>query len=692
MEVGLGNEVAKARKMLAELQGEERRARDERAREAADSKRESAQQTVSKAITSTLQGGDPRVLARAVNRALRTVLDRDDPVILEADRVTTTISALEKAEASLCSAKRDRNLSSLRKVTPVVEEALKSVSDIDGNGAAERIFGVADPSAKISEAKALCDELERELRTAEEEKIQAENRERAAQEKLEMAVNTGNMLELERALEHASDALLSKDSELAAAIDSSKRTFAKFLKGERRKLRQANATNDPDVINAAVTATVAMGLKALDAEVDVSRKLATKLLEQEAARETLESAIENSDVTVLGEIKNTLTSLGMFSEAERARSELDALQREARARSLLEIAIADARANIESYRKRKKSSGNGTSSDDGGSEWVWPDTQRLYELSERSRKYGSSIQKLCDSANDLLRNLAIAGKEVLAASISSDDATVIAACISGFEKSFMSSPCSKLFPKDVGTRTLADARRKLAQVQAIDQAKVRAESNKVKVEYVKATMRRTTVRNRSSRNNRSAGNSQGNTSSNSQPTPPKVASPGVAANGSSKFEIHSGDSNNSSEYGGDDEASDVDAAAHPTMAEHLRNVEHARHNGLRRPRVTVLRPVDEQISAEGGDSGGGSRDCSHYYLFKDGTTICCARCGNLRNTNNPDWLARVKKRGNKVPPDLSAPVSPQNGAGAGPPNFRSVTPGNYTMSNMGISYGGPGAW
>lgn len=663
VEVGLGNEVAKARKMLAELQSEERRARDERAREAADSKRENAQQTVSKAITSTLQGGDPRVLARAVNRALRTVLDRDDRVILEADQVTTAISALEKAEVELRKSNRDRDLKSLRENVPVVEVALKNVSNLSGSGAAERIFGLSDPASMIKDSKTLCDELERELRSAEEEKVQAKNREQAAQEQLKSAVEKGSMKELESALEVASDALLSKDSELSKTIDTSKRTFAKFLKGERRKLRQANGTNDPDSIDAGIAAAEAKGLKALLPDIETSRALATKLREQEAAKETLADAIAEADIPVLGEIKKKLASLGMFPEAERARSELDNLQRAERARTLLGNAIADARGNLELHRKRKRSGTNSNvgSSDDTNGEWVWPDTQRLYELSERYRKYGSSMQKLCDSANDVLKNLAVAGREVLTASVSSDDATVIAACIKGFENSFMNSPCSKLFAKESASRTLADARRKLAAVQAIDQAKVREESNKVKVEYTRATMRRTNVRNKGSRH-RTTGNTQANSSNNqnAQPTPPKVTP--TAPNGGPKHEAP--ESNGSSEYGGDDEgSSDVDGAGQTTMAEHLRNVESARHNGARRPRVSNIRPtpIDEMAGLE--DMGGGNADCSHYYLFKEGNTVICARCGNLRLSNNAEWLARVKKRGTFVPPEVTTPVSPAGDLG-----------------------------
>ncbi len=690
-EVGLGNEVMKARKMLAELQGEERRARDERAREAADIKRDTAQQSVLKAMNSTLQGGDSRILVRTVNRALRTTLDSDDAVILEAKEVSRKIESLEKAEEEMSVGKRDRNLELLRKVVPLVESGLEEVRAINGQGAAERIFGPSGPETAIDAAKKLCEELMQEQRAAEEQRVEAEDRERQAKNTLAEAMSSGDLKRMEDAIEGAANAVISKDSELSRAIDSAKKSFAKILKGERRKLRQANGSNDADTIDAAVKAATAKGVKSLEADIKTSKEKAQKLRDQKQAKLDLVDAISKSDMAALTELRTRLKDLGMFEEEEKAKAELDRLQRAARARSTLENAISGAKENIDMYRKKKTSKGK--DGNKSGGEWVWPDTQKLYDIAERSRKYGGgSMQKLCDSALELLKNLGATGREVLRNSINSDDATFIAASISGYEKSFMDTSCNSLFGKEQGNRIIAEARKKLAQVQAADQAKVRAESRQVKQSFAMANSRRHNVKNRVGRKERGNKN---DTSSTASTTPSKETTSTTSTtlvNGVKTDTSRAGEvSNNSSDYGGDDEASDVDAlhagsshgsttpAATTPMKEILtptsstisssiawksaerlgsrgmngRNLDSGRDASvhMRRPRAPPQimlpnRSLDEALAAESGtNSHGGSMDCKHYYKCKSGSTVVCTNCGNMRMTNNPEWLLRVKRRG-----------------------------------------------
>lgn len=688
VEVGLGNEVRKARKMLVELQGEERRARDERAREAADNKRDNAQQSVLKAMTATLQGGDSRILVRTVNRALRTILDSDDAVILEAKSVSKKIEVLEKAEEELTIGKRDRNLELLSKVIPVVKNGLNEVRAIDGQGAAERIFGPSGADTAIEEGETLCDELIREKRAEEELRAKAEDRERQAKEMLSDAVSSGDLKNMELAIEEAAKALISKDSELSQAIDAAKRAFAKFLKGERRKLRQANGTNDADIIDAAVTAATGKGLNSLEADIKTSRDKAKKIRHQRQAKMDLEEAIEKSDVSALTELRICLKDLGMFSEEERARAELDTLQRAARARSLLESEVANAKANLEALKKKKGGKNKDSASRPSG-DWNWPDTQRLYDLSLRSRKYGASMQKLCDSAIELLKALGNAGRDIVRISTTSDDATVIAAAISGYESSFMNTSCNSLFSKDAGARVLAEARRRLAVVQAEDQEKVRRESNQVKTEYQQATARRHAVKSRGGRNNRS-NHSQGHAAASKDIAVANAA----AAGGTSKLDNRCAESNNSSEYGGDDEASDLDGASTTSGKEAPHNTgawgkssERPKQNGLRRPRASPSTSVDEQIAAESGvESYGGSADCSHYYLWKEVSTVFCGFCSNVRTTNNVEAIAKVRRRGTKVPSELRSPVSPPNIGMTPPTSVRPPVMGSPMVhSNVSVS-------
>lgn len=650
MEVGLGNEVQKARKILAGLLAEEKRIREEKEREVADAKRENTQQAVKKAISAALEGGDPRSLSRATNRAIRTILEKDDPVVIEASSTSALISDLEKWESVMRTACEKSDLDGLAEAMPNVSRAVTELNEKGGEGAALRIFGGSEPAISLKTASNLLEELQAKRESDIAKEAEARNREKSAQAQLTLAMSSNDIVELEAALDSANSALLSKESELAATIESAKKVMTKWLKAERKKLRQASNTNDPEVIEKAVQVAKAYGLNALQTEIDSALALAQKLHEQAEAATVLKDAIARADVTVLSEIRNKLTALGMFAEAEQARSELDRLQRATRARSLLESAVEDARKCQKTFLDVvAESSEDSREKVELQVSWTWPDAQRLCDLSDRARKYGQSLQALCDSADQLASDLAILGRRILALSTRSDDARAIAAVIAGYERSFVKVSKPSLFGVAASEKAICQANDRLADVQAMDQESVKAESAQVKVEYALATSRRSAAR---SRNPKHSGppkgsSNQGNGGSYGASGP---SGPGTGSNAEADTRSPSSLSSDFVEEESSETESGLSTLLQADGSVQAKSGETQKVS--RRARASSH--TDESISLDAlGDVPSASGGCSHFYLYKEGTTVICARCGHLRNSGNPEWLARVKRRGNKLPSEIN---------------------------------------
>eukprot|EP00177_Eucheuma_denticulatum_P002987 GFKZ01005374.1.p1 GENE.GFKZ01005374.1~~GFKZ01005374.1.p1 ORF type:complete len:2130 (-),score=277.76 GFKZ01005374.1:64-6453(-) len=686
MEVGLGNEVQKARKILAGLLAEEKRLREEKEKEVEHTKRENTQQTVRKAILAALEGGDPRSLSRVSNRAVRTILEKNDPIIIEATSLSSLISSLEKWENSRKSAVGKKDLDGLAKALPEISTAVSELKRTGGYGAAKRVFGGVDPDAALQESKELLKELEADKQSKIAKEAEAKHLEEKAGKDLLQAIESDDITELERALDRANSALLSKQSKLATTIESGKKLMAKRLKAERRKLRQASNTNDPSVIEEAAALAQSYGLQSLKGEIDSAKKLAEKLRKQADAQRRFEDATNRSDVSALTEIRGELNALGMFSEAERARAEVERLQRATRARTLLESAIEDAKhcqgPFQELLEKVERAPNDGVELQ---ASWTWPNAQRLVDLSERARKYGQAMLPLCKSADALAQELAVLGRKVLALTAKSDDARGIAAVITAFEKAFVNVSKPDVFNAAASQKAVQQAKERLADVQAMDQASVKAESAQVKVEYALATSRRSAARNRGAKGSRPQAQGgtvgSGTASSSSHQIP----------NGSVVAESDTRSPSSLSSDFVDDDRQEPEMMLPGFMQADggsLKANEGTRGNAVRRART--VSPTDDNLLLDGvGDVPAAPGECSHLYLFKEGTTVCCARCGHLRNSRNPEWLARVKRRGNAIPAELpnipSFGSAPDLQAGFATPGPQVVT---QTRSPPTLSSGG----
>lgn len=602
MDMGLNSEVQKARKMLASLQAQERRIKEERAREVAELKRENSQQLVQKSINTVLEGGDVRGLNRTVNRALRIILDENDRFVGQARKLLNLIAIAEKAYAQLTRVSESCDIDGLESAIASATRASQALIEIDGYAAAVRAFGGQEPAAVFSDATDTLRTLVQERDNVEAERAAAAEKETAALKALEEAAQSGSLQKLEVALEEAAAALTSRESDAAAKVDSAKKTLAKALKSERRKLRQANGTKDVSKIDAAVDAAKALGVIALKGDIESSSQLSELLRAQDSKRSELKNAISEGDTQAIAEIRSGLEQLGMFTEAETARVELDNLQKASRARSLLSNAYGDAKLAIDSFNSRPDS--------DDGTSWAWPDAQRLHDLAKKSRgKFGGSLDDICALADMAVEDLAKVGRQVLSSSAKSGDTRKLAAAIASYEKSFSSFKDSGLVNAKAGSDALTTARAQLAELQAKEQEKVRAESAQVTSEYALAASRRSSARSRGARQTR---NNFG-----------QWMAPGSAT------------STNSSECGEDD-ASDADVTLSPCSTD----------PGSRLP--------SGRADGNHANNGAGDSECAHFYMWKEGTKVQCARCFSVRDSDNADWLQRVKKRSAK--PQDTVPI------------------------------------
>jgi ankyrin repeat protein len=632
IEVGLGNEVQKARKILAGLQAEERRAKEERAREAQELRRDNSQQLILKAIGTVLEGGDVRALTRTVNRAKRIILDEDDPIVSEASRIGQMINDAEKADLLLKSALRRQDIASLRSAIETVDNSVNALRDANGLGAAVRVFDGKDPGEILRHAQDVCENLVKQRENAVAKQEVAKAQQDAAIRELSISLESGDLHVIERALEVASALLLSKESEESNVIEAAKKVFSKALKVERRKLRQANSTKDVIKIDAAVKAGSALRVSALALDLETSIELSAKLCEQDTVRFELTAAIKSGDEQAIRQMRSRLDALGMFAEAESARAELDNLQRVARVRSLLLSAIQDADDSVEKFRSLNTFAEKVM--------WTWPDGQRLCDLVKRSRgKFGGSLDKICDEVDKVAAKLSAAGRDALLVTVADGDTRELAAAIAGYERSFVQVDIPAMFGQQAGRDLLAKANDRLSYLQAKEQEKVKAEAAQVKTEYVLANSRRSAARTRGSRRARN--------------TVQPLRTESVA-------------STNSSECGEED-VLDSETTFSPQCGDVSGRAvaSSVRVNG-------VLSNLLASIEA----------DCSHFYLWKEGTTVQCGRCGNIRESLNADWLQRVKKRGTNVPPETTPPgILQGDGISTGPVSGRANLSGSPAVPN-----------
>eukprot|EP00178_Gracilaria_changii_P027130 TRINITY_DN844_c0_g1_i1.p1 TRINITY_DN844_c0_g1~~TRINITY_DN844_c0_g1_i1.p1 ORF type:complete len:1775 (-),score=219.69 TRINITY_DN844_c0_g1_i1:792-6116(-) len=645
MEVGLGNEVQKARKILASLLAEEKRIREEKEKEALDMKRENAQQLLRKTISVTLGGGDPRSLSRAVNRVTKSILDMENSFVIEATKVSTLLSELEKQEQAMGTAIESEDVEKLKESISKIKNCVTALTGIGGARAISRVFRGREAEDVVANAEVVLTSLREKREREEAEQLRAIVQEREVGKELQEAMNSDDMSRLEVTIARACEVLISKQSALANTIEAAKKVRARRLKIERRKLRQAINTNDPSRIIAAASLAEMFGLSALRQDVVAAKAHAKKLAEQAVAVEDLKQAMARADVSSLTMLRAKLNSLGMFTEAETARSEVERLQRASRAGTLLEAAVQECNALCEHLKLALVEFKSVDEILTKLGSWTWPDVQRLNHLSDRARRHGSLHNSLCDTADLLSKELVSVSRKLLELCLESNDARAIAATITAFESTFRAVIISKQIDCKGCEMAVAAAKQHLSHVQAMDQASVKAESAQVKVEYALATSRRSIVRNRQGKGvivPRLIGQTRdGNPDSHQSET--SLSGDSRICSSQSSVELMEADVQESRTVSRKEKhvlpnQTSLDCRESCTTSTTKFGLKTQVKDDCRFRESLDNSPI---ISGE----------CSHFYLFKEGNIVCCARCGNRRNSNNPEWLARVKRRGSTIPQD-----------------------------------------
>mmetsp|Transcript_2637 Transcript_2637/g.11553 ORF Transcript_2637/g.11553 Transcript_2637/m.11553 type:complete len:583 (+) Transcript_2637:220-1968(+) len=410
--------------------------------------------------------------------------------------------------------------------------------------------------SRITDAKERATMLRDEIEAAKAAEEQQRRAEREVLARLEKASKTGSPADIERCLLELVD-FSSKNTEVRASVNGIKKSFQKLVKNERKKLRQACATEDRETIKNAHQQALEMNLRALKSDVAAAETALLRLEERELVLSEMESAVDARDLPALQRIKVRLEELGMLDDAERVKAAVDTIQKEERAKKQLKFAVDANRQVLEDMRR---------------GESTWPDGRRLMDLIKRGRQFDSSAELVAD-AEKLAGELGAAGADFITSAVSTEEPRSIASAIEAYNKAFnvgeMTEASKQLFDLDRGMIALEDAKSSLARIQLEEQAKELAEAE-AQAAAMKAAIE---ARNRD-----------------------EVEEDTQDAPSEEQGEVPLDDTQNVFEDG-----------------------------------------ISDNNSSE-------TAVCTHYYLWKGGTSVACSRCGNERNSTNLEWLARVKKR------------------------------------------------
>lgn len=519
-----------ARIVLAQVTAEERHAKETKAAAAAASRRESARRLLSEAVSAALAGGDPRVLVRAIHRARRssTTLGALDDDIAAAQAASTALAGAEEALSKLTAACVDAGLDDLRAAMSRAQAAMDACRQLGAEDAAiARICAGSDAASSGSSAgqKSTTKTFEQRLTEAEQRVdvlatarlveaqglAQAEDAELQAVESLEQAaarfestdpngacsVSDGSqprgadkpssaLAALESAMEEAERVTRPGEAGTKARrrIEAARRTFTKGVKAARKRLRQAQsrAVGPADLpsLEASLSSARSLQVAALSEDIAAAALRADQLREQSAMVAELAAARDANDVSRLLAVRGRLNDLGLFHEAEVARSHADAVAKEISTRDLMTAASEDAQRVLDAWREAcvdgdsadagEAATADASADDAAGtsptgsdaaklatdvslssltptpaalSAWSWPDGEKLVKLVRKASQFDDRLMELAQRLRLQAGELAVIGRTVLASPVVHVDAPSLAAAISSYRRSFLtSSPAS----------------------------------------------------------------------------------------------------------------------------------------------------------------------------------------------------------------------------------------------------------
>ncbi|KAJ8907342.1 hypothetical protein NDN08_007456 [Rhodosorus marinus] len=432
--VSLSNELEKNRRVLAEEQLLERKKKEKRDADAANLRRENARKLIRDALDLVKGGSDPRILQRSMKKA-HNVLDESDECIRLAKELLLRISRSQEIDRKLSTALAESQLDQIvEAVSDLENETLWHEEEESTRALSKALNG--EYKSRITDAKERATILRNEIEAAKAAEEQQRRAEREVLARLEKASKTGSPADIERCLLELVD-FSSKNTEVRASVNGIKKSFQKLVKNERKKLRQACATEDRETIKNAHQQALEMNLRALKSDVAAAETALLRLEERELVLSEMESAVDAHDLTALQRIKVRLEELGMLDDAERV---------------------------LEDMR---------------GGESTWPDGRRLLDLIKRGRQFDSSAELVAD-AEKLARELGAAGADLIGSAVSTEEPRSIASAIEAYSKAFnvgeITEASKQLFDLGRGIIALEDAKSSLARIQLEEQAKELAEA------------------------------------------------------------------------------------------------------------------------------------------------------------------------------------------------------------------------
>lgn len=519
-----------ARTVLAQVTAEERRAKETKAAAAAASRRESARRLLSEAVSAALAGGEPRALVRAINRTRRSsaTLGALDDDIAAAQAASTALAGAEEALSKLTAACTDAGLDELRAAMSHAQAAMDTCRQLGAEDAAiVRICNSSDAASsgasssqksgtktfeqRLAEAEQRVDVLAtarlveaQGLAEAEDAELQAVKTLEEAAARYESTDTSGasgvsdgsqsrgadkplsTLATLESAMENAERLARPGDAGAKARrrIEAARRTFTKGVKAARKRLRQAQsrAVGPADLpsLETALSSARSLHVAALSEDIAAAASRADQLREQSAMVTELAAARDANDVSRLLAVRGRLNDLGLFHEAEIARSHADAVAKEIHTRDLMTAASEDAQRVLDAWRaacvEGDGAGAGGSASADasadgaGGtlqagsdaaqhatdvplsaltptpaalSAWSWPDGEKLVKLVRKASQFDDRLMELAQRLRLQAGELAVIGRAVLSSSAVHVDAPSLAAAISSYRRSFLtSSPAS----------------------------------------------------------------------------------------------------------------------------------------------------------------------------------------------------------------------------------------------------------
>ena len=430
-EVSLSAEVERARRVLSALQSQQLRAAADREREAHEARRRAVQQQLQEAIETFCGAGDPKVFDKALRKAGKVDVDESDATLQRIRDLRALLAELQnKVRALEASMKRVQgreperaHAEEIRAHVAACEAAIAALVSAGASAdafqpivRARETLTVADSTA--AEIGEQCAVLER--RRADEQATAVELRasivalEASLREHGQASGRADCLARVERALEETARQVCAQltIAELRAdcetLLETVRRAFAKAVRAERKRLRQACAQGDAADIEAAMAAAQALQVRALEADIQSAAATRDRLREQTAALaewSALQARREALTTAELHALREQLEKLGLVEEAEQARLLGEQLAREDRTRHLLEAAIDEA------VKARERSGAEAADGGDGAADFVrFGDAEmalckRLRDLTERARRFEALADRV-QRAEDELRQLA----------------------------------------------------------------------------------------------------------------------------------------------------------------------------------------------------------------------------------------------------------------------------------------------